>query len=209
MSVELCVALVRKAVDQVAEQVNAGNFADFNEATIQHQLAFHLHLYAIFEYGLDLDIKLEKRVRRVEGIFPKKNSATANIDIFFQLPDGGTRCAVELKCFHRANHREPNNRYDVYADLANLEVYLDEHADVGVFVLFTDHPHYYDQDYRAISEATQDFNIRQEHRYLRETVLRYQTPNPYGGDITLQQDYKFEWDNAEHAARQLFLEIRR
>ncbi|WP_416882847.1 hypothetical protein [Marivita sp.] len=180
MSVDQCVALVRRAVARVTEQVNAGNFSDFNEATIQHHLAFQLHLDAVFQRGHDLDITLEKKIRRAAGNFPKKNRATANIDIFFQLPDDGTRCAVELKCFHYANHREPNNRYDVYADLANLEIYLEEHADVGVFVLFTDHRHYFDNTYRAMRPATSGFNTREGHQYHVGTELVYDTVDPYG-----------------------------
>ena len=36
------------------------------------------------------------------------------------------------------NQWELNNRYDLYLDLADLEVCLEDHAKVGVLILFID-----------------------------------------------------------------------
>ena len=130
---------------------------------------------------------LEKKVRRAAGHFPKKSSATANIDVFFRQENDNTRYAIELKCFHRANQREPNNRYDAYANLANLEVYLDEHADAGMFVLLTNHPHYYDGEFRPHNATTADFSLRHNHEYAAGRVLVYNTANKYGPDLTLRK----------------------
>ena len=211
MTVDRCVCLVRDALDDVIRRVNAGAFSDFNEATIQHHIALNLHLNALFRHGHDLEVSLEKKVRRPEGrLFPKKNSNTANIDLFFIHPDGGARCAVELKIFHRGNHREPNNRCDVYLDLANLEVYLEDHADVGVFVLITDHHHYFENNPRPLSPAAADFDSREGHQYVAGTRLCYVGAAPYGGtQVTLQGTYDFIWCNAPNEARVLILEVRR
>ena len=138
--------------------------------------------------------------------FPKKNSKTANIDVFFKQDDG-TRCAIELKCFHRANNREPNNRYDAYADLANLEIYLNEHSDVGVFLLLTDHPHYFDPKFGPHNKCTADFSLRPGHKYKAGRVLVYDTIKKYGADLVLKNDYVFQWCNVGHDWRALIVQV--
>ncbi len=152
---------------------------------------------------------LEKKVRRAEGVFPKKNRAKANIDIFFQQQDDNTRYAIELKCFHRANQREPNNRYDAYADLANVEIYLEEHTDAGTFLLLTDHPHYFDVGFRPHRQATADFSLRDNHEYVAGRVLAYNTPTQYGPDLTLRKNYRFVWSNQGQDWRALVVKVER
>ncbi|MCB0189635.1 MAG: hypothetical protein KDE31_35435, partial [Caldilineaceae bacterium] len=157
MTIEAAEDLFLHALQEVVDQVNRGDLGETNEATVQHHLALSLHLIAR-EEGLPFSIIMERRVQRADGgVFPKKERNVAEIDIFFTVGEDQTRCAVELKLFKRINHREPNNRYDSYADLANLEIYLEEHCDVGFFVLLTDHPHYYDPEFRAHRPGTSDF----------------------------------------------------
>lgn len=208
MTIEACESLFRAAMDRVTAQINADEIGDFNEATIQHHLAIALHLIAI-ENGEPFSIVLEKRVTRENGgVFPKKQSRKADIDIFYTFGADQTRCAIELKVFKRINHREPNNRYDAYADLANLEAYQGEHSDIGFFALFTDHPHYFDNNFKALSPATSDFCLRQGHRYQAGHELRYQTAKPYGPNLTLERDYDFRWSNNEQVWRCLTMEVR-
>jgi len=208
MAVQWCVDLVRSATGRVIDQINLGEFADFNEATIQHHLALNLHLDALFRHQQDVGVKLEKVVRRPEGqLFPKKNRNSANIDLFF-TDEEGTRCAIELKCFHRNNQREPNNRCDAYLDLANLETYLEEHADVGLFILVTNHPHYFDPELPPMGAAAADFNTRQGHRYEGGTELTYVGTGPYRDTtINLLGTYEFDWINERNIARVLILEV--
>ncbi len=192
MAIPACERLFHAALDRVTAQVNSGEFGDFNEATIQHHLAMAIHLRAL-ELGEPFSIALEKRVIRANGnAFPKKQSAKADIDICFTLGEDRTRCAIELKVYKRLNQREPNNRYDAYADLANLETYLGEHCDVGFFVLLTDHPHYYDPNFKAMSPATADFSLRHGHRYDAGRELTYRTANPYGPGLVLERNLQFE-----------------
>lgn len=207
MTIEDCLGYVERAVDQLIAQMNENQFGEMNEATLQHHLALNIHLDSLSENRPNLAMILEKKVRRSNGRFPKKNSATASIDVHFKLQGGGTRCAVELKCFHRVNQREPNNRYDAYADIANLEVYLEEHIDVGALVLVTDHPHYFDANYLAYSKKTGDFNLRQGHRYAAGQVLSYRTAKPYGEDILLRHDYQFDWRNLDNRWHVLVLSV--
>lgn len=123
-------------------------------------------------------------------------SAKAKIDIYFAYTNSITTakqsCAVELKYFKKKNHREPNNRYDVFADLRNLENY-GQVADQCFMVVATDHDHYVDwPDY---SEDTKDFDFRHDHAYVAGTTATYRATKPYGAPITLRGSYDFTWDH--------------
>jgi hypothetical protein len=170
-------------------------------------LALSLHLLAK-QLELPFSIIMERRIQRANGgVFPKKGRNNAEIDIFFTVGEDQTRCAVELKLFKRINQREPNNRYDSYADLANLEIYLVEHCDVGFFVLLTDHPHYYDPHFGPHRPGTADFSLREGHVYQSQRELVYQTNMPYGPPLKLSHDYTFQWQNTGHEWRFLILKI--
>ena len=207
MTVEACEDLLRAALARLTAQINAGDFGDFNEATIQHHFAMALHLIAL-DRREPFRIVLEKRVTRANGaVFPKKQSQNADIDVFFTYGEDQTRCAIELKVYKRINQREPNNRYDAYADLANLEIYQGEHCDVGFLLLFTNHPHYFDNDFRPLSPATSDFSLREGHQYVGGRELRYQTQTPYGPNLTLESNYTFLWENNENPWRRLLVQV--
>lgn len=122
--------------------------------------------------------------------------------------DGKTSCAIELKYFLKVNHREPNNRYDAYADIKNLELYLEEHIDIGFFILITDHPHYFDNNFKKHSEKTADFCLRDGHQYIAGTELEYRTSAPYGGKIILENDYKLSWKNLDREWRILLITVK-
>ncbi|EBA04042.1 hypothetical protein RB2150_06063 [Rhodobacterales bacterium HTCC2150] len=207
MTVEQCNATVERAVNRLIGEMNAEAFGEMNEATLQHHLALYIHLDALREGEPSINMTIEKKVRRDgQQPFPKKNSLTAGIDVFFKQEDE-TGCAIELKCFHAANQREPNNRYDAYADLANLETYLQEHANVGYLVLITDHKHYFDPAFREHRADTRDFCLRPEHRYLAGTELIYRKDPPYGAPIILENDYLFGWRNDGHRWRVLVVQV--
>lgn len=107
-------------------------------------------------------------------------------------PNSGNRCAIELKFFKKENHREPNNRYDVFFDLANLEMYKESEIDLCFFMLGTDHEHYVNQKYYSVN--TKDFDFKDGSLYRKGTALCYNTSKHYGPDIILKNDYKFLWD---------------
>jgi len=208
MNVPRCQAFIDRAVNRLIEQVNAHEFGEINEATLQHHLAMNIHLDALRNECRGISMTLEKKVRQTDGKrFPKKNSESANIDIYLEMHDSRFRCAVEMKCFLKSNAREPNNRYDAYADLANLEDYLLEHADLGYLVLFTDHPHYFDPNFKEHSIQTGDFCLRQGHIYKAKSELKYDTAKPYGPPITLMCDYEFSWRNIDQSWRVLVVKV--
>lgn len=209
MTLQAAEELVERALQEVIGQVNRGELGETNEATVQHHLALSMHLLAL-QAGLPFSIIMERRVQRANGaVFPKKQRNTAEIDIFFTVGEDEIRCAVELKLFKRINQREPNNRYDSYADLANLEIYLEEHCDLGFFVLLTDHAHYYDPGFGPHRPGTADFCLRNGHVYQAQRELAYRTPVPYGPPLVLRRDYTFQWQNEGNEWRVLVLKSRR
>lgn len=207
MTLQAAEELFGRALQEVIGQVNRGELGETNEATVQHHLALCMHLLAR-QAGLPFSIIMERRVQRANGaVFPKKQRNTAEIDIFFTVGEDKTRCAVELKLFKRINQRELNNRYDSYADLANLEIYLEEHCDMGFFVLLTDHPHYYDPKFGTHWPDTADFCLREGHVYQARSELAYRTNIPYGPPFTLIHGYTFQWQNEGNEWRLLALKI--
>ena len=124
----------------------------------------------------------------------KSKSDRARIDLLlrYQDDDSSTKAAIELKFFKKENHREPNNRYDVFKDISNLELYKLHDIDLCYFILATDHSHYCYQD--NYSPDTADFDFRNNQEYRSGTVLRYKTTKPFGPDIKLKQNYIFRWN---------------
>jgi hypothetical protein len=199
--------LFKDGLQKLITQINQRELGEFNEATAQHHLALAMHLSAQAQ-SIPIEMILEKRVRLENGVFPKRQKSNADIDLFVQYQTNKSRLAVELKLFKAENHREPNNRYDAFADIGNLEIYKSKGlCDLAYFVLITDHPHYFDQNFRPLSDATAGFNLRQGSRYEATTTLEYKTAKPYGPPITLMGDYSFQWQNAPNAWRVLALEV--
>ena len=119
-----------------------------------------------------------------------------------------------MKVFSAGNQWEPNNRYDLYLDLADLKVCLEDHAKVGIFVLFIDQPHCFDNAkkwFRSAAAAAADCNTRQGHRYAANSRLTYKkAPPPYGGtEVLLINDYVLRWGNVACPTRVLVLEVHR
>jgi hypothetical protein len=181
-------------------KINGGRIKVENEASLQ------LHFAAILKSVGELleveareqfRIELEKPVIFAGLSFIKSASERAKIDIYFEYfnPGNGTRHsgAVEVKFFRKKNHREPNNRYDVFADLHNLENY-GRVARQCFMVVVTDHDHYV--RWPEYSRDTCDFDFRHERRYAAGTVVTYRTPKPYGAPITLRNSYDFAWDQS-------------
>ena len=181
------------------EKINGGLIVVENEASLQLQISSILKtLGELFIYRREelFSIELEKPVTLTKGVFNKSNSSKARIDIFISIENISTKekdnCAIELKFFKKANHREPNNRYDVFKDIKNLENY-GKFADCGVLLVATDHEHYVSQ--KNYSKDTADFNFKHGSSYKAGKILEYKTTTPYGEAITLRDSYQFNWLN--------------
>ena len=188
------------AYDCLRRKINGGRIHVDNEASLQLQFASILKSVGELlevERNEFFSIELEKSVHLAEGIFGKSGSRKAKIDVFFSFTNASTKetisCAIEMKFFKKENHREPNNRYDVFSDIKNLESY-GAFADYCFLIVATDHEHYVSQ--KLYSSGTADFDFRHSRTYANGTPATYRTPKPYGDPITLSNDYTFHWDTA-------------
>ncbi|MEH3038556.1 MAG: hypothetical protein PGN21_00590 [Sphingomonas paucimobilis] len=202
MSVERLRTIVNLAVPTLFRQIAGGRVRCESEATLQ------LHLGRIIATAADLEITSERETFSVELEKPLRGAGgkRGRIDVWFRLTDDDGqewRCAIELKFFKRENHREPNNRYDVFKDIARLESCGDV-ADLGFMLVATDHRHYV--DHPAFSEATSDFDFRHGQSYSAGNVLTYRTGS-YGEPITLAGNYAFQWAEGTAALHHILLEV--
>ena len=119
MSVERLRTIVNLAVPTLFRQIAGGRVRCESEATLQ------LHLGRIIATAADLEITSERETFSVELEKPLRGAGgkRGRIDVWFRLTDDDGqewRCAIELKFFKRENHREPNNRYDVFKFIGGL-----------------------------------------------------------------------------------------
>lgn len=204
--------IVTVAYERLCGKITRQRIQVANEASLQLQFASILKtLGELYEESPSerFNIELEKNVTLPGGTFAKSSTEKAKIDIWISLDDATNgehhACAIELKYFKRANHREPNNRYDAFKDLQNLEQYGD-FVDVGFLLVATDHPHYINQE--EYSSDTEDFDFRHGTKYIAGTEMVYRTEKPHGTPpITLGNDYTFEWRIDESGLSFLFVEV--
>ena len=203
--------IVEVAYERLCGKITGQRVDISNEASLQLQLASILKtLGELYEETPDerFNIELEKGVTLNGGKFVKSGTEKANIDIWFSLENFKTgekhACAIELKYFKRSNHREPNNRYDVFKDLHNLECY-GGFVGSGFLLVATDHSHYINQE--KLSKSTKDFDFREGRSYKAGTELVYRTQNPYGPPIKLKGSYDFTWRTVETGLNFLFISV--
>lgn len=201
MSIEKLDRTFAIAYDCLRRKINGGRIQVANEASLQLQFASILKSVGeLLEAERDefFSIELEKPVALTDEVFGKSGSRNAKIDILFAFTNMATgevhRCAVEMKFFRRKNHREPNNRYDVFSDLNNLESY-GAFAERCYMLVATDHDHYVNQV--IYSPSTMGFDFRHGRTYESGTRVEYLTEKAYGAPITLRGSYKFEWDETK------------
>ncbi|MGQ0590364.1 MAG: hypothetical protein ACT4N8_12680 [Sphingosinicella sp.] len=201
MAVERLREIVFIAVRTLFAQIEGGRVRCESEATLQ------LHLGRVITTVGDLALVHPRETFSIELEKPLPGAKRGRIDIWFRLTsadDRECRCAIELKFFKKANQREPNNRYEVFKDIARLECCKDV-ADLGFMLVATDHPHYVDQE--VYSPDTQDFDLRHGKSYLAGRQMVYRTPKPHGPPITLTHDYNFTWTDATSQLRYMLLEV--
>ncbi len=194
--------IVNLSVTTLFRQIGGGRVRCESEATLQ------LHLGRIIATAADLEMMSENETFSVELEKPLRGAdgRRGRIDIWFRLTDNqgrDWRCAIELKFFKRENHREPNNRYDVFKDIARLESCADV-VDIGFMLVATDHRHYVDQ--ASYSDVTSDFDFRHGSQYMSGNTLTYKTGG-YGQPITLTGSYVFNWSDIASNMPYILVEI--
>jgi hypothetical protein len=169
-----------------------------NEFAFQFELGTILKaLGELYEFKLNDKFHLEFETTillKKESIKSKSKKARIDLLIQYKLDNKIIQAAIELKYFKKKNHREPNNRYDAFSDISNLELYKKNDIELCYFLVITDHEHYVIQN--NYSSDTGDFDLRHGKKYLANTILSYKTPNKpkkYEKDIILAQDYEFLW----------------
>jgi hypothetical protein len=203
MSVDRLRAIVALAVPKLFAQVQGGRINCESEATLQ------LHLGRIISMVADLTSVSPRETFSIEleKTLTGGRAGRGRLDIWFRLTmDDGTewRCALELKFFKKANQREPNNRYEVFKDIARLERCRDI-AELCFMLVATDHLHYIEQVNYSVD--TCDFDFRHGVTYRAGTEMVYRTVQPHGDPIALGRDYQFYWTDATNTLRYLLLEV--
>ncbi len=178
--------IIDKAYNLLIRKIAFGGVIAKSERAFQYELGYILKtIGGLYEF----DSK-EKFSVEFEITLPPRGRT----DILVSFSDGDVtiKVAIELKFFKASNHREPNNRYDVFNDLLRLENYKAHGVDLCYFLLSTDHNHYY--DWPNYAPDTADFDFRHGKSYVAGTTLSYRTPTPYDVDIQLNNNYIFNWD---------------
>ncbi len=195
--------IVEEIIDQsyriFCNKLSNGGLKVKNETAFQCELGIILKtLGSLYEFRPDdkFQISFENHIDlNTESIKSKSKRARIDIQINYSLNGKTTKAAIELKFYKKKNQREPNNRYDVFKDISNLEKYKDNGIDLCFFILATDHTHYVNK--QKYSANTSDFDFRHGAEYQAGKMLSYKTEKPYGEDITLEQNYNFHWGNVE------------
>jgi hypothetical protein len=194
--IKLTVEIIETAYKLLTNKLAFGGLTARNESAFQLEFGHILKTIGqLYEFRLADKFHLEfETYISLNETSIKSKSERARVDLLIKYQDNHslTKAAIELKYFKKENHREPNNRYDVFKDISNLELYKRHDVDLCYFILATDHSHYVDQD--SYSSDTADFDFRHNKEYKAGTVLQYKTATPYGPDIILNQDYSFKWD---------------
>lgn len=193
--VKLVEEIVETAYKLLTNKLGFGGLTARNENAFQLELGHILKtLGQLYEFRLADKFQLEFETNiplNETSIKSKSSKARADLLLKYQDDDSFVKAAIELKFFKKENHREPNNRYDVFKDISNLELYKSHGIDLCYFILATDHSHYSFQE--SYSPDTSDFDFRDGKKYTAGTIMQYKTEKPYGQDISLKQDYTFHW----------------
>lgn len=187
--------IIEVSFDLLEMKIANGGIIAKNEASFQLELSYILKVVGqLYEFHPKekFHIELEKPIK-LKNQTLKSNSKKPRIDIYmvFGTDNDKVNSAIELKFLKKENQREPNNRYDIFKDLAYLEDYKDNETDICYFYISTDHSHYVNQS--KYSEKTKDFDFRDGINYISGKTLEYRTAKPYGNPITLKGNYEFNW----------------
>ena len=173
--IKLTEEIIETAYKLFTHKLAFGGLTARNESAFQLEFGQILKtLGQLYEFRLVDKFHLEfETYISLNGTSIKSKSERARVDLLlkYQDDDSLTKAAIELKFFKKENHREPNNRYDVFKDISNLELYKSHDIDLCYFILATDHSHYCDQD--NYSTDTADFDFRHDRDYKSGKVLQY------------------------------------
>ena len=187
--------IIRTSFNFLEMKIVNGGVISKNEASFQLELGYILKVVGqLYEFQPNEKFHLEfENYIDLKTTSIKSESKKARVDIYLEFGNDSTKITsvIELKFFKKENHRESNNRYDIFKDISNLEAYKENGIDLCYFYISTDHPHYVNQ--KKYSIYTADFDFRNGAEYKKEKILEYKTKKPYGPPIKLKRNYKFQW----------------
>ena len=112
-----------------------GGLTARNEGSFQLEFGYILKTIGeLYEFRLSDRFHLEFETSIIlNEVSIKSKTERARIDLLisYQDDENVTKAAIELKFFKKNNHREPNNRYDVFKDISNLEQYKEHDIEIG------------------------------------------------------------------------------
>ena len=186
--------IVRLATKLLARRIAGRSVVADVEASLQLQLASIVQgLGQWYEFApADCFVVQLEGAIPVGGPAPKGRTDSPRVDILLALGSGQffATCAIEIKYLKRRNARQPLNRYDVFCDLANLELYRQKHVDETYLYVVTDDPDYMNT---VPGGAAKDFSLRDGCTIAGGTPLSYRGRKRTCREITLSQSYVLSW----------------
>nr|WP_314491923.1 hypothetical protein [uncultured Chryseobacterium sp.] len=156
--IKLTEEIILTAFRLLTNKLGQGGLVASNEAAFQLEFGHILKtLGQLYEFRLTdkFYVEFENSYKlNIESVKSKSKNARVDIFLKYQTDEQLTTAAIELKFFKKKNHREPNNRYDVFKDIHNLELYKQHGTDLCYFFVATDHDHYVTQSNTLLTRAT-------------------------------------------------------
>lgn len=189
------IEIIKTSFRLLEMKIANGGIISKNEASFQLELGYILKVVGqLYEFQPNEKFHLElENYIDLKTTSIKSKSKKARVDIYLEFGNENQKIksAIELKFLKKQNHREPNNRYDIFKDISNLEAYKENGIDLCYFYISTDHSHYVNQEKYSIDTA--DFDFRDGAKYKKGKILSYNTKKPYGDPIELKGNYEFKW----------------
>lgn len=125
--IKLTEEIIDTAYSLLTQKLAFGGLSARNESAFQLEFGHILKTIGqLYEFRLvdKFHLEFETYISLNESSI-KSRSTRARVDLLIKYQDEHhtTKAAIELKFFKKENHREPNNRYDVFKDISNLELY--------------------------------------------------------------------------------------
>lgn len=191
--------VIKVSYDLFCKKMSGGCFSIYNEASMQLQLGVILQsvgqLY-LFSKEDHFAIELEYVWKDADGNpykfkrhMCKTESGKPRCDILISLSHGKKICtaAIELKYFKKSNgETTTDNRFSIYKDIENLEVYKEEKGlSLGYVIAYTDNINY------TTNNTNSKFNIGQDY-VLGPGKIKHHN-NEDSEFVQLCAPYVFKW----------------
>ncbi len=189
---ERMIEIINLSYKLLCSKVEGKSITIFNEASFQLQLGVIMKQVGLL-YEFDLKDRFVIHLETPKEIEPTIKSANgiARCDIEASLLRGDTckaKALIELKYFHKSkNEAVTDNRFSVYKDLQNLEVYksIEPSGTICCEIVCTDNENYKKPD------TSSKINIGDNALSMKKIDYANKT-------ITLNNEHCFKWDSTDN-----------